>query len=161
MRTTRAMAMLGLMVGAASCAPKAAPVAERPPVYAPPPRQTPPPSPPPVVGWEDKALTPGEWTYREEGPSASYAAFTMRCERAGRRVVLTRQGAAGALVIRTSFGARTLPAGANGEVLSASDPLLDQIVFSRGRVSVEAEGLPALTIPTWPEPARVIDECRG
>jgi hypothetical protein len=39
--------------------------------------------------------------------------------------------------------------------------LLDQIVFSRGRVSVEAEGLPALTIPTWPEPARVIDECRG
>jgi hypothetical protein len=155
------MAMLGLIVGAASCAPKPAPVAERPPVYAPPPRQAPPPPPQPVVGWEDMALTPGEWTYREEGPRASYGPFTVRCERAGRRIVLSRAGATGALVIRTSFGARTLSAGASGAVLPASDPFLDQILFSRGRFAVEAEGQARLIVPTWPEPARVVDECRG
>ena len=164
MRTIPAAAMMGVMAITASCATKTGPEPQVPPTVrsAPLPRPTPAPRPPePQVGWEDMALTPGEWTYREDGPSASYAAFTIRCERAGRRVMLTRQAAAGALVIRTSFGARTLPAGANGVVLSASDPFLDQIVFSRGRFSVEAEGLPALTVPTWPEPARVIDECRG
>jgi hypothetical protein len=46
-------------------------------------------------------------------------------------------------------------------VLPASDPFLDQIVFSRGRFAVEAQGQARLILPTWPEPARVVEECRG
>jgi hypothetical protein len=45
-------------------------------------------------------------------------------------------------------------------VLAATDPLLDAIAFSRGRFAVEAPGLPTLILPTWPEPARVVEECR-
>jgi len=163
MNTIRALAMAGVMIGTASCAPKT--VREAPPpvrvVPLPPPVQTAPP-PRPAIGWEDTALSPGAWAYREDGPSASYGElFTMRCESSGRRIVLHRQGATGALIFRTSFGARTLPGGPGGVVLPASDPLLDQIAFSRGRIAVEAEGQARLVLPTWPEPARVVDECRG
>jgi hypothetical protein len=45
--------------------------------------------------------------------------------------------------------------------LAANDPLLDAMVFSRGRFSIEVTGLPRLIIPTWPEPARVIEDCRS
>ena len=42
----------------------------------------------------------------------------------------------------------------------ARDPLLDEIAFSRGRWRIEAEGLPPLTVPSWPEVARVVEDCR-
>jgi hypothetical protein len=164
MKTMRAMAMLGMLVGAASCAPKPAPEPVRPPVRAtqlPPPTPAPPP-PQPAVGWEDTALTPGDWTYREEDLAAVYGGglFTIRCDPAARRVTLSR-GSAGGLTFRTSYGDRSLGGGASGAVLPASDPLLDQIVFSRGRFAVEADGQARLVLPTWPEPARVVEECRG
>ena len=165
MNMNRAMAMLGILVGVASCAPKREAEAVRPPVRtAPLPRPVPAPSPPlPAVGWEDMALTPGDWVYREEGPSAVYgnAVFTVRCDRQARQVTLNRGGATGALVIRTSYGARTLPGTASGATVAANDPFLDQMVFSRGRIAVEAEGQARLVLPTWAEPARVVDECRG
>ena len=166
MNWMRAMAMIGVMVASASCAPKAAPEPERPPVRTtelPPPTPAPPPPPPPVLGWEDMPLTPGEWSYRAEDLSAVYGngAFTVRCDPAARRISLARSGAAAGLAIRTSYGARSLPGGAGGAVLPASDPLLDEMVFSRGRFAVEAEGQARLILPTWPEPARVIEECRG
>ena len=166
MNTMRAMAMLGIMVGAASCAPKPAPEPERPapPRSAPlPPPPVTAPQPPAAVGWEDMALTPGDWVYREDGPSAVYGAglFTIRCDRQARRIALVRSGAAGTLVVRTSYGARSLPGGASGASLPASDPFLEQIVFSRGRIAVESEGGARLVVPTWAEPARVVDECKG
>jgi hypothetical protein len=165
MKTMRMVAMVGLLVGAASCAPKRAPEPERPPVRTtqlPPPAPTPPP-PQPAVGWEDMALTPGDWTYREGDLSAVYGGglFTVRCDPAARRVTLVRGGAVGGLTLRTSYGDRSLAAAPGGAVLPASDPLLDQIVFSRGRFAVEAEGQARLVLPTWPEPARVLEECRG
>ena len=165
MKTIRAMAMFGVLVAAGSCAPKPAPEAERPPVRSaplPPPTPAPPP-PQPALGWEDMALTPGDWTYRAEDLTAQYGGglFTLRCDPAARRISLTRAGAAGTLTVRTSYGARALSGGAGGAVLPASDPLLDQIVFSRGRFAVEAEGQARLVLPTWPEPARVLEECRG
>jgi hypothetical protein len=163
MKTMRAMAMLGMIVGAASCATKRAPEPVPPPV-----RTTelpPPPAPPPqpAVGWEDMALTPGDWTYSAQDLTAVYGggAFTVRCDPAARRVTLVRGGAAGGLTLRTSYGDRALPGGASGVVLPATDPLLDQIVFSRGRFAVETEGQARLVLPTWPEPARVVEECRG
>jgi len=86
----------------------------------------------------------------------------VRCE-AG-QVSLARPGASGnALVVRTSFGERRLPAGApdSTATLAAADPLLDQMVFSRGRFLIQADGAPTLIVPAWPEPARVIEDCRA
>jgi len=67
------------------------------------------------------------------------------------------------MTIVTGFGTRTL-AGRSGEqaapTLPASDPLFDQIAFSRGRVLVRTAG-GDLVLPIWPEPARLIEDCRG
>ncbi|MGA9582603.1 MAG: hypothetical protein WBR13_11620 [Allosphingosinicella sp.] len=137
-----------------------APVPER----APSVRQAPPPivAPPPVetsVGdWRDRPLTPGDWSYDPGAAEARYAGFSLRCDGAGRQVVLSRAGASGPLRFRTTYGERLLPAGA---ALQAADPLLDEMAFSRGRFMVEAAGLPALILPAWPEPARVVEDCRG
>jgi hypothetical protein len=115
------------------------------------------------------AATPGDWRFAASpAPEAIYgegaaSAFRLHCDSAGRRVVLTRldAGAAAALTVRTSFGVRQLPLSAGSAALPAADALLDDIVSSRGRFAVEADGLPGLILPTWPEPARVIEECRG
>jgi hypothetical protein len=71
---------------------------------------------------------------------------------------MARAGASGPLRLRTTFGERTLPSGA---ALPATDPLLDELAFSRGRFTVDAAGTATLVIPAWPEPARVIGDCRG
>jgi len=34
-------------------------------------------------------------------------------------------------------------------------------LFSRGRFMVHVDGLPDLILPSWPEPAHVIEDCRG
>ena len=153
----------------AACAP------QRPaPVPIPPPPPPPaPPAAPPAPGWDDAPLSAGDWTLIDQGGAASAAfgapeapAFQLRCE-PNRQVSLIRLRAlaGAALTIRTSYGERALPAAAQpaglAATLAASDPLLDEIVFSRGRFAVESEGLPRLILPAWPEPARVIEDCRG
>lgn len=72
------------------------------------------------------------------------------------------------MVIRTTGLSRTLPASVQvaplpyvWASLPANDRFLDQIVFSRGRFTVEVPGLPVLILPSWAEPARVIEDCRG
>jgi hypothetical protein len=60
-------------------------------------------------------------------------------------------------VVRTTSLERTLPATG---ILGAQDRLLDAIAFSRGRFSVEIAGTPRLILPSWPEPARAIEDCR-
>jgi hypothetical protein len=66
--------------------------------------------------------------------------------------------------VRTTNGERALAASITPEglaaTLAASDPLLDAIAFSRGRIAIEAPGTPLLIVPSWPEPARVIEDCR-
>ena len=156
----------------AACVQRAAPpapVAPPPPAPAP---SAPPPAPPPVA-WEDGPLSPGDWTYHtDSGPGAAVfgqdgqGIFVLLCAEA-RRISLIRIGVAGGapLIVRTSFGERALPTpGLVPEaraVLAASDPLLDQIAFSRGRFLVRLEGAADLVLPTWPEPARAIEQCRG
>ena len=71
-----------------------------------------------------------------------------------------------AFTIRTSYGHRRLPAAAvhfNEMIadLPATDPLFDQMAFSRGRLLVQIEGGVALIIPAWPEIARVTEDCRS
>ena len=156
----------------ASCAPRR----ERPAPPPPPPPQQPvqpqrPPPPPPPLAWQDAPLAPGDWTLQDSGaaPTAVYGAgaplFVLRCDGGG-RISLSRPGAAGNLLtIRTTETARSLPATMEGGALvarlAAVDPLLDAMVFSRGRIAVEAPGAPLLVLPSWPEPARVIEDCRG
>jgi hypothetical protein len=149
------------MAGAAllsACAGKPAP--------APPPavRQTPPEAQaaPPVEAdsedWLGQPLTPGDWSYDAGAGEARYAGFSLRCDSARRRISLSRAGASGPLRLRTSYGEHVL---APGAALAADDPRLDEIAFSRGRFAVDAQGMTTLVLPAWPEPARVIGDCRG
>lgn len=157
--------LMGVTTALAACAPTPAPVAAPPPVR-PAPLPAPPPPPPAARDWRDLPLSPGDWSY-EPGAGGSRAAFggglfALRCDGARRRLELTRIAAAGGtMILTTSFGARRLPLGADGKAdVPASDPLLDQIAFSRGRFTVEVEGLDRLVVPAWSEPARVVEDCR-
>lgn len=149
------------LLSACAGRPDPAPVAGR----APPVRQAPPvavASPPPIEAdaqdWRDRPLTPGDWSYDQGAGEARYGDFSLRCDGARRQVLLSRAGASGPLRLRTTYGERILPAGA---ALPAADPLLDDMAFSRGRFTVEASGMAMLVIPAWPEPARVVEDCRG
>ena len=165
----RRLALTAALAAAlASCAQRPAPAPA--PAPAPQPVPAPAPLPPPAapaLPWQDAPLSPGDWTW--DGRSASFGpagrpSFVVRCE-AG-QVLLERRGAApatgGSLTIRTSTTMRTLPArsGPDGlvAVLLASDPLLDAILYSRGRFAVEAPLASPLVVPTWPEPARVVED---
>ncbi len=175
----RSLVLIVGVAAVASCAPRPA---ARPPAepvqqvraQAPPPRPQPMPSPPPAAsGWQDAALTAGDWSYGGQGAtsSANYGppgapVFTVRCE-PSRQVSLARVGASSgtALTFRTSSGARAVAAvpqqGALVATLPASDRFLDAVAFSRGRFTVEAPGIPMLILPAWPEVARVVEDCRA
>jgi hypothetical protein len=149
----------------AACAsrPEPAPVGAVPaPVRPAPPLTVASPPPPPVEGesedWRDLPLAPGDWSYDSGSSEARYGDFSLRCDVARRQVVLSRLGSSGPLRLRTTYGERLL---APGGALPAADPLLDEMAFSRGRFTVEARGLATLVLPTWPEPARVVEDCRG
>ena len=156
--------------------------ATTPPQAPPPVQQAPRPAPPaprPVLGsdWRDWPLTPGTWTYRQDargslalyGQASADALVTLRCDRAARRLYLSRSGAvATPLTIRTSSTTRALvvqPTGGTppyvAVALASTDPLLDAVAFSRGRFTMEQAGRPPLVVPPYAEVGRVIEDCRG
>lgn len=163
-RTTR-IVPLALALALAGCATETAPP---PPIAAPPP--APPvvaPPPPAPLAWADLPISAGSWSYVADatGSTASYgapatAAFTLHCTLATRQIALTRTGGGSGLTIKTSYGERSLAASGGVALLAASDPLLDQIAFSRARVSIDSPGVSPLMMPAWAEPARVIEDCR-
>ena len=170
---------------AAACVPRGAtpdPVSAPASMPAPQQQAPRPPEPgptPPVVtpstalaAWADAPLSPGRWLYQPARGTGSRAlfgplnapSFQVACT-AGRLLTLTRSGAAaGALTIRTTSTLRSLPgtrsAEGLGAQLTAGDPLLDAMAFSRGRFAVEAAGMQPLIVPAWPELARVVEDCR-
>lgn len=174
------VALLLPVILAAGCSSERAPPPQ--PAPRPQPRavQTPRPVPPPPmpapapVGWADLPLTPGTWTYEGAGASTSSAtfssagnpAFRLYCEGPTRNVFLQRYGAGASstMAVRTSSGARSLAATPGAQfataTLAARDPFLDNMIFSRGRFSVEIAGMPMLVLPSWAEPARVVEDCR-
>ena len=93
-----------------------------------------------------------------------------RCNRATGNVLLIRSGVASGpvpLTVTTTSVARPLTAqpleGSPTLLmvpLPARDALLDAIVFSRGRFAVEAQGFAPIYAPSWPEIARVVEDCR-
>ena len=179
MKSVRLLLMVGGMASLVACVPRR----EAPPPPAQQPQGTPrpmpvPPPPPPPADWRDLALTPGGWIYRSEGartqalfgPASSEAHFAIRCDRSDRQVSLWRGGTSSGelMTVRTSYGARNLPlSGQPGQLpyvyatVPASDRLLDEMAFSRGRFTIEVPGQPMLVIPAWPEAARVVEDCRA
>lgn len=166
--------LLAAVAAVTACVPRREPPPPPPPAPVTPPPE--PPAPPPPAGdWRDVPLTPGAWSYRTDGRGSSVASFgspqqprfTVQCEAGARRITFSRPGIAGgsSLTVRTSYGARSLPgspaAGGLSAQLQARDPLLDQMAFSRGRFTIETPGATMLIIPAWPEPARVIEDCRS
>lgn len=163
---------VGLAALLAGCVPQPPASPPAPPPAAPPPAPTPPPPPAEAPGdWRDAPLSPGEWRYDNQGRSIAYygppaaPSLALRCD--GGAVALTRSGGDGGqtLTITTTFGERTVRAETQGTsavaTLSAGDPLLDQIAFSRGRFMVQGGGGAPLFVPAWPELARVVEDCRG
>ena len=119
----------------------------------------------------------GSWIYSTtaSGSEASFVnasampQLTIRCTRATRRITIAKPASAAApfLTVWTSAQSRALPASFNPATMrisadvTAYDPLLDAIVFSRGRFGVSVSGTPPLVMPAWAEVARVIEDCRA
>jgi hypothetical protein len=107
-------------------------------------------------------LASGQWSYfaTAGGSIAMYGTYIqLRCDRTSRIVTISRpNGAPGTLTIATDSISRTLPP--NGQLL-ATDPLLDAMAFSRGRFLVAGETGPTAAVPSWPEAARSIEDCRN
>lgn len=132
---------------------------------------------PSPVDFSSAAIAPGRWTYAAL-PGGSEATFidstigarlVIRCNAPLRRVSISRIGAAPAasLSLWTSSASRVLagrfdPATQRVTAdLPATDSLLDAIAFSRGRIAVSMPGFAPLVVPTWPEPARAVEDCRS
>lgn len=135
--------------------------------------------------WRDAPIAPGEWRWSREGGQSvarfglvgQAPALEIRCDRAGGRVQLLLPVPTGletaspaspqaSMTITTSTLTRPLLADAAAGAsrltltLAVSDPLLDAMAFSRGRFRIETEGSGPLDVPSWPEVARVIEDCR-
>jgi hypothetical protein len=164
-----------------ACAKEPAP----PPQAAPAPVTTAPkPVPAPVSlsdNWQDAPRSAGDWVYRRDsrgslalfGSSGTDASFIIRCDSAARRIYLSRAGAfpgadSGMMTIRASTGLKSFPVKNNGDTppyiaagVPVNEPQLDAMAFSRGRFLVSVKGGADLVIPSWPEIARVIEDCRA
>lgn len=165
----------------ASCVP---PAPEPAPPPAPTPMPTPTPTPPPpvqpmAVDWLGEPLAAGDWHYVADatakralfGPSPSETRFTIACEPGSRQVKLWRPVPAGSpaatMTITTTESVGKLSASpVAGPVpqmvatLAPYDPILDAMVFTRGRFAVQVPGTETLYLPSWPEIARVVEDCR-
>ncbi len=168
--------VFGAALAIAGCvAPSGKGVAGRPlPTRAPPPVSAHPSPPLPNVDWRDVPVSAGDWAWSSEAgrSTARFAgdALVIRCELVG-RVSISRgfagvgdQAGTRTLTIRTTDTARTIMAIADQSrlvgIVSADDPLLDAMAFSRGRLMVSASGVTPLAVPSWSEIGRVIEDCR-
>lgn len=132
------------------------------------------------------AATPvaGNWTYAAtaDGSEATFSnpsalpQLSIRCVRATRRVTIAKPatGAAPFVYVWTTSAVRSVPASFNPLTnrisidITSNDPLLDALAFSRGRIGVivaQSAGAAAqsvqLVVPSWPEIARVVEDCRS
>jgi hypothetical protein len=107
-------------------------------------------------------LASGQWSYAATaiGSEARFGSqLLLVCDKRTRTVAISRPGMpVAALTIVTDTQSRTLPP--NG-VISAFDPLLDAMAFSRGRFLVAGGSAAVLAVPSWPEAARAIEDCRN
>src|SRR5437588_4663017 len=118
----------------------------------------------------------GSWSYAaaSDGSEAVFADTSGRpqtwvhCARATRHVTIAKASSAAAPLLNVwtssqtrSVAASFMPATARLTIdLGASDPLLDAMANSRGRIGLTAGTPPPLVVPAWAEVARVIEDCR-
>ncbi len=172
-------ALFAGLLALSACAPPPPPVAP-PPVPVSLPKPVAPAAQParPVGDWPDWPLAAGDWVYRRDdrgslalfGPAGQNATVTLRCDTSRRRIFLARAGAgpAGRIVIRSSSTMKEFagsPTGATPPYLATeilpTDPILDAMAFSRGRIALEVDGQPSIAIPSWTEITRIVEDCRG
>lgn len=131
----------------------------------------------PAAEWIDWPLAAGDWVYRRDargsialfGPSGGNATVTLRCDTGLRRVYLSREGsgAGGKMVVRSSSSMKEFTASPTGATpaypaveITPTDPILDAMALSRGRVAIEADGTQPIAIPSWAEITRIVEDCR-
>ena len=175
MMQTRYLTLFAVL-GLAACVAPPPPIAPKT-VSAPPMAAAAPPPPRLTGDWNDWPFTPGIWTYRRDGRTSvaqfgapgRNATINFRCDAQNRRVTLSREASApGArMVIRTSSITKTMAATASdanaaylGADIATTDPILDAMAFSRGRVLVDMEGQQPVILPTWAEITRIVEDCR-
>ncbi len=162
------------------CATIPRPVAPRPqPTIAPKPAPLPP--RPIALDWKDRSFSKGVWTLVQDtagisarfGPPGMEPEFSSACVGATGIVKFARAGSLPELMTATMMLASTdtsksYPAINSNKTpativsqTSADDPHLDSLAFSRGRMLVSIVGTEELVIPSWPEFARVVEECRS
>jgi hypothetical protein len=137
--------------------------------------------------WTDWPLAKGSWVYRTDargsvalfGQEQRDAVVTIRCDRAQGRIYITRAdeagtGRAGAgassgtITVRASSALKTFGASATGgnpayiaaEIMPA-DPILDAIIYTRGRFALQGSGGQSVAIPVYAEIAKVVEDCRA
>jgi len=120
--------------------------------------------------------TSGAWTYARSaretvaryGVPGAEAVFVLRCDVSARRTVVARAGASeGRMTLGATTGVQAYqaqPVSGNtsmvGVAIDPRDPQLDAMAFSRGRMLIALDGAPDLVLPSWPEFARVVEDCR-
>ena len=72
------------------------------------------------------------------------------------------------MTLRSTNGAKSYDARPTGSQppyvaaeVAASDPQLDAMAFSRGRILIALDGASDVILPIWPEFTRVVEDCRG
>jgi hypothetical protein len=171
--------VLAALLTLSACASPPAPRAPQPAPVAKPTAVAPTPQPQRPTGeWIDWPVAPGDWMYRRDdrgsialfGPTGQNATLTLRCDAQRRRVYLAREGSGpgGRMVVRTNSAMKELLASpTSGTVaylateIMPTDPILDAMALSRGRIAVEAEGQQPIAIPSWAEITRIVEDCRG
>jgi len=156
MRTRLAIAALALLLPAPTIAQNSAPPAVPDLSYA-----------VPVAGSWSWSGTAGS-SEAVFSDSAGRPQLWLRCTRATRRIAVVKpaSAAAASLLVWSSSLARHVPATFNATAaqltaeLAANDPLLDALATSRGRIAFGVTGQPALVVPAWAEPVRVMEDCR-
>jgi hypothetical protein len=155
--------------------PPKAPPATRPVVATPSPTTT---AQRPTGDWTDWPLSLGDWVYRRDdrgsialfGVAGNDATVTLRCDKTRGRIYLARSGAgaSGKMVVRSSSTLKELATSPTGGALPylaseivPTDPILDAVVYSRGRFALEVDGQLPIAIPSWAEIGRVVEDCRG
>lgn len=165
-----------LLIGLAACSAPPPPPAPQ----APPPPQpvavASPPAAQPTGDWTDWPLAAGDWVYRQDelstfaqfGEVGAKPLLTIQCVKARKMIFISpRTGSPETVTIRTSSLTRNLPtqlARTHSVDVSApvegTAPILDAMIFSRGRFAIEVSGQTPLAIPSWPEIGRVVEDCR-
>lgn len=167
------------LLALAACVAAPPPPAPKPAPVTPPVVTAPPPAPAPRLAgdWNDWPFAPGDWTYRRDargsiglfGSMGQNARVTLRCDVQAGKLYLSREGSGSGqrMVVRTSsmmkeFAAR--PTGGTPPYVATeilpSDPILDAMAFSRGRVLVDVDGQQPTVLPSWAEITRIVEDCR-